>query len=48
VPRAIITHCGSDIVMDEERKVEVQLGEMAAERGVEACIAHDGMALVLR
>jgi hypothetical protein len=45
---SIITHCGSEIVKGEERTVEAQLREMAVERGMEACIVHDGMTLVLR
>jgi phosphoribosyl 1,2-cyclic phosphodiesterase len=48
VPRAIITHCGSEIVKGDERKIGAKLRQMAAERGVEASIAHDRMALVLR
>ncbi|MGC9317652.1 MAG: MBL fold metallo-hydrolase [Armatimonadota bacterium] len=43
----IVTHCGSQIVKggaEAERKV----AEYAAERGVEAIIATDGMELVLR
>src|SRR5207249_3094591 len=46
VPRAVITHCGSEIVKGDERKIGAQLREMAAERGIEACIAHDGMELI--
>ncbi|PYJ22667.1 MAG: hypothetical protein DME99_04830 [Verrucomicrobia bacterium] len=47
VPRAIITHCGSEIVTKNERKLSENLYAMAAERGVEARIAYDGMKLVL-
>jgi phosphoribosyl 1,2-cyclic phosphodiesterase len=47
VPRAIITHCGSEIVTDDWRKLSVELRAMAAERDVEARIAHDGMKLKL-
>ena len=47
VPRAIITHCGSEIVTGDERKIAAKLRAMGAERGVDACIAHDGMALAL-
>jgi len=47
VPRAIITHCGSEIVTGDERKLSAKIRAMAAERGVEACIAHDGMKLKL-
>src|SRR5947208_13544386 len=48
VPRVIITHCGSEIVNGDERKLFVKLRAMAAERGVEAAIAYDGMELILR
>src|SRR5216117_3013746 len=47
VPRAIITHCGSEIVGADERKLSANLREMAAGRGVEARIAYDGMEVTL-
>jgi phosphoribosyl 1,2-cyclic phosphodiesterase len=47
VRRAIITHCGSEIVTGDERKIGAQLRQMAAGRGMEVSIAHDGMELVL-
>src|SRR6266700_297874 len=48
VPRAIITHCGSEIVTGDERKLSAKIRAMAAERGVEAAIAYDGMDRILR
>lgn len=48
VPRAIITHCGSEIVEGDERTLGAELRAMADERGVEAELAHDGMEVVLR
>src|SRR3989475_6600326 len=48
VPRAIITHCGSEIVSGDERKLSAKLRAMAAERGIEAAIACAGMELILR
>jgi phosphoribosyl 1,2-cyclic phosphodiesterase len=48
VPRAIITHCGSEIVTADERKLSGKIRGMAAERGVEVRIAYDGMKLTLR
>ncbi len=48
VPRAIITHCGSEIVTGDQRKLSTNLRAIAAERGLEARIAHDGMELILR
>jgi phosphoribosyl 1,2-cyclic phosphodiesterase len=47
VPRAIITHCGSEIVTGDEGKLSAKLRVMAAERGVDARIAYDGMKLDL-
>jgi phosphoribosyl 1,2-cyclic phosphodiesterase len=43
VPRAIITHCGSEIVSGDEREISARLQAMAAERGIEVRIAYDGM-----
>jgi phosphoribosyl 1,2-cyclic phosphodiesterase len=48
IARAIITHCGSEIVADHAAEVEAQVMAMGEERGVEASIARDGMTLVLR
>jgi phosphoribosyl 1,2-cyclic phosphodiesterase len=47
VPRAIITHCGSEIVTGGERKILATVSTMAAERGVEVQIAYDGMKVTL-
>jgi phosphoribosyl 1,2-cyclic phosphodiesterase len=47
VPLAVITHCGSEIVTGDERALAAKVSAIAAERGVEACIAYDGMKLVL-
>jgi hypothetical protein len=35
VARAIITHCGSEIVGGEEREISARLQSIAAERGVD-------------
>lgn len=48
VPRAVFTHCGSQIVKGDERTLGAELQEMAATRGVEAEIARDGLEMVLR
>lgn len=48
VPRAIITHCGSQIVEGDERTLGATLRKWADERGIEAELAHDGMEVVLR
>ena len=47
VPRAIISHCGSEIVTAEERKRTAKVRALAAKRGIEARIAHDGMKVKL-
>lgn len=47
VPKAIVTHCGSEIVAGEA-KARRQLAELAEVRGVDAAIAFDGMEVVLR
>jgi ribonuclease BN (tRNA processing enzyme) len=48
IPRAIITHCGSEIVTGARAEVAAQVAAMGRERGVAATIARDGMTLVLR
>ncbi len=48
VARVIITHCGSEIVTGDERKLGAKLRGMATEQGIAVRIAHDGMKLILR
>lgn len=48
IPRALFTHCGSEIVEGDERSLGPKVQEMGRERGVDAAIAHDGMSVVLR
>jgi hypothetical protein len=48
VPEAVITHCGSEIVTGDERKLGAQLRRWADERRVQAEFAHDGMKRILR
>lgn len=48
VPLAVITHCGSQFVKGDERKLGAKIRALANERNVEAQIAHDGMEMVLR
>jgi phosphoribosyl 1,2-cyclic phosphodiesterase len=48
VPRAIITHCGSEIVTDDEHKFLARLRAMASDPGLAVRIAYDGMELVLQ
>jgi len=47
IPRAIITHCGSEIVTGDESKIEKRLRAMAFKRGVKVALAYDGMRLTL-
>jgi phosphoribosyl 1,2-cyclic phosphodiesterase len=47
VPKAIITHCGSEIVNGDEHKLSAKLRAMAAGRGIEVRLAYDGMKLEL-
>jgi phosphoribosyl 1,2-cyclic phosphodiesterase len=47
VPRAIITHCGSEIVTGDEEKIFAHLRAVAADRGVDVRIAYDGMKVAL-
>jgi phosphoribosyl 1,2-cyclic phosphodiesterase len=47
VARAIITHCGSEIVTGQERDMAAKICAMATERGIEVRIAYDGMKLKL-
>jgi phosphoribosyl 1,2-cyclic phosphodiesterase len=48
VPRAIFTHCGTELVAGDEPSLVARIEEMARERGVRAEVAHDGMEVVLR
>jgi len=43
VPKAIITHCGSEVVTGDEREMSAKLRAIAVERHVEVRIAYDGM-----
>lgn len=47
VRRAIFTHCGSEIVGGDGRKLAARLRRLARARDVEARIAYDGMTLEL-
>jgi phosphoribosyl 1,2-cyclic phosphodiesterase len=47
VPRAVFTHCGSEIIRGESDRIAERLQALAGERGVRAEFAHDGMHLVL-
>lgn len=48
VPRAIFTHCGSEIIRGEADRIDQRLRKLACELGVQGEIAYDGMEQVLR
>jgi phosphoribosyl 1,2-cyclic phosphodiesterase len=48
VPWAVFTHCGAEIVDEDEQAVNAQIQNLAEKRGVRAQIAYDGLELVLR
>jgi phosphoribosyl 1,2-cyclic phosphodiesterase len=48
VPRALFTHCGSEIVGADGRTLAARLRAMARARDVDARIAYDGMEIELR
>lgn len=48
VPRAIFTHCGSQIVEGDGRILGPWVKRLGQEKGVDARIAYDGLALVLK
>ncbi len=43
VSRAVITHCGSEIVKGDAEAVSKKVGALGEERGVDAVVAYDGM-----
>ncbi len=47
IPRAIFTHCGSQIVEADGRTIAAKVKALGKARGVNASVAHDGMELVL-
>jgi phosphoribosyl 1,2-cyclic phosphodiesterase len=47
VRRAVFTHCGSEIVKGDTRAVTAVVRALGSEYGIEALIAHDGLALSL-
>jgi hypothetical protein len=47
VPRAIFTHCGTQIVKGDGRTLNAALKRLARARGVEARFARDGLEVTL-
>ncbi len=48
VLKAIFTHCGTEIVESDLRKINPKLEKMAQERNLKAGLAFDGLEVVLR
>lgn len=48
ISRAVITHCGSQIVKADARTANTRVQALGRERGVQALIAHDGLKLTVR
>jgi hypothetical protein len=48
VPRAIITHCGTQIVTARKPALREQIGVWSRKYGVRVEVAYDGMELALR
>lgn len=48
VLRAIFTHCGSEVLKADGRRLRAVIRAMGREAGVDAGLAHDGMVIVLR
>ena len=47
VPRAIFTHCGSQIVEGDRRKIFALINAIALKHNIKTSIAHDGLELAL-
>jgi len=47
IPKAVFTHCGSQIVCDNEAEALDKVHAFAAERGLDAEIAYDGMQITM-
>jgi len=47
VPRAIFSHCGTQIVGGDGRKLGALIRRLGKERGVDVSVAHDGMEIML-
>ncbi len=48
VPRAVFTHCGSEIVAGDERTTTEKVVNLGKGFGVEAVVAYDGFESLLR
>jgi len=48
VPRAIITHCGTEIVAADQRKLNARINELGRRYGLRVEVAEDGMRAIVR
>jgi hypothetical protein len=48
VPRAIVTHCGSEITRSDQAAVQLRLDHIGRQCDVDVRLAYDGMTVVLR
>jgi len=48
VPRAIFTHCGTQIVGGNQKTVAAKIKALAQEKGVETALAYDGLSIITR
>lgn len=48
VPRALFTHCGSEIIQNEESGIDKKIKQMGEKKCVDADIAYDGLKIILR
>ncbi len=47
VPRALFTHCGTEIVTGNKPQIEKQIKELGRQVGVKASTAYDGLKLII-
>jgi hypothetical protein len=47
-PKAIFTHCGSQIVTSDARRIDARIAHFGRQFGVNARVARDGTEIVLR
>jgi len=48
IPRAIVTHCGLEIVKEGDEKIEEKFSELGRKYGVNVQLAYDGMRVLVR
>jgi phosphoribosyl 1,2-cyclic phosphodiesterase len=48
IPKAIITHCGSEVINEGDEKIIAKFKEMSKMYGVDVQLAYDGMRVLVR